>query len=86
VSAFPGKGRFASKTRPERKETELPPSLAQPAPLTLRCPTCRTLRCATEERIILWHGEWRERKLYECAGAGLPGLDPEEDPNDPNAK
>lgn len=81
MSAFPGKGRFASKVRPERGVAELPPSLVQRAPLTLLCPTCFTPRCATEERTILWHGEWRDRKLYECAGAGRPGLDPEEDPN-----
>lgn len=76
MSAFPGRGRFGGKPRTQREaDAELPPSLVQPAPLLLKCPICHTPRCATRERILLWHGEWRDRKLWDCPGAGGEGLD-----------
>lgn len=51
-------------------------TLVEPAPLTLMCPVCDTARCARTDRTLLWHGEYNASgKTWECAGAGLPGLD-----------
>lgn len=87
MSAFPGRGRFSSKPRAERESSvELPPSLVRPAPLTLRCPACRKPCCATEDRVVLWHGEPdADGKIWDCVGVGLKGLDMKgDDSEDPN--
>ena len=49
-------------------------SLIEPAPLTLLCMACRTPRCATAGRIVLWHPDVID-PAHECAGAGAPGLE-----------
>lgn len=68
----------ARRTRRVWETTPLAPPIARHAPLTLLCETCGTPRCATAERVVLWHETVKadgSGKPYECAGVGSPGLD-----------
>ncbi len=62
------------KRRTREPAGDMPPSLAQYAPLTLVCMSCRTVRIATPQRVVLWHPDYIE-PAFDCAGAGAPGLD-----------
>lgn len=65
--------RDGPKRRTEVRVAALPPRLARYAPAMLLCPSCRTQRLADEKGIILWHGELRDGKVYDCGGYNAPG-------------
>lgn len=85
MAVFPGRGRFSGKPQAPRVDVDLPPSLVQPAPLTLRCLACRKTCCATVDRIVIWHGEPdADGKIWDCVGVGLKGLDLKGEGDDEN--
>lgn len=51
----------------------IPPTLARYAPQMLLCRSCHTRRLADPNGIILWHGELRDDKMYDCGGYNAPG-------------
>lgn len=66
--------RDGSRKRVEVKNYGLPPALSRYAsPQMLLCSTCGEPKLADPNGIVLWHGELRDGKVYDCGGYNTPG-------------